>query len=311
MRPTTSRHRSGLLSAAAVGVSLLVGGLAALLVGRSGGTPALIPPGTLLAQFQIEEGTDRMRHRLPGRLQEISGLARVPAGLLLAHDDERARLHRLHAGTGEVVDEFRLDEDGMRGDFEGVAVGGGFVYLTDSDGIVRIFPEGAPDARVPFETLDTGVGERCEVEGLAFVADPARLLLACKRIRMEGLRGGLTVFTVPLGPSGAEAPEPLLDLAPEALSALGLPRRLSLSGLEVHEDTGHMVVIASREGRIVEIGRDGSILAWARLRSGPHPQPEAITFTENGDLAIGDEGSGGSARLTVYPRQSDEPGGDS
>jgi uncharacterized protein YjiK len=309
MRPTTSTHRSGLLSAAAVGVSLLVGGLAALLVGRSDETPAWTPPGTLLARFQIDEGTDRVRHGLPGRLQEISGLARVPDGLLLAHDDERARLHRLDAGTGEVVDEFRLDEEGMRGDFEGVAVGGGFVYLTDSNGVVRVFPEGAPDARVSFETLETGVGEWCEVEGLAFVADPARLILACKRIRGRGMRGGLTLFSVRIGPAAAERPEPLLDLAPETLSDLGLPRRLSLSGLEFHEGTGHMLVIASREERIVEIGQDGSILAWARLRPGPHPQPEAITFTETGDLAIGDEGSGGSARLTIYPQRAPNPGG--
>jgi hypothetical protein len=303
-RQTTERSR--LLSAAAVGLAVLAGAVAAVLVGRSQGAASWTPPGTVLASFDFEDGEGRTQHRLPGRLQEISGLARVSGEALSGHGDERARIHRIDPGSGQVLEEFRLGENGVRGDFEGIAALGSTVFLTDSDGLVFASPEGEADARVSYKRLDTGIGARCEVEGLAAIRDPDRLLLACKSRRDRELVGGVTVFSVGLEDANDPAevtsgpPELLLDLPPAALEEVGLPRRLSVSGLEVHPETGRLVLVASREGRIVEMTRDGEILAWARLRSGPHRQPEGITFTADGGLAIADEGGGGAARLTIY-----------
>lgn len=314
LRNTTERSR--LLSAAAVGLAVLAGGVATLMVGRSAGAPGWIPPGTVLSSFDIGGDEGRVRHRLPGRLREISGLTRLSGGLLGAHDDERARIQKVDPGSGQRVEEFRLGKNGIRGDFEGIAALGGTVFLTDSDGVVLAFPEGEADGQVvPYRRTETGVGERCEVEGLAALPGPDRLLLACKARRDPELRGGITVFSVELEPErGGDQvttgpPGLLLDLDPATLVEAGLPRRLSISGIEVHRDTGHLVMVAAREGRIVEVDLDGKIQAWARLRSGPHRQPEAITFTEAGELAIGDEGGGGAGRLTIYSRRTHLEGG--
>jgi uncharacterized protein YjiK len=98
-----------------------------------------------------------------------------------------------------------------------------------------------------------------------------------------------------------------VDIDPAALEEVGLPRRLSASGIEIHEETGRLVLVAAREGRIVELDQDGRIFAWARLRSGSHRQPEGITFLRDGGLAIADEGGSGAARLTIYPRMAAPP----
>ena len=63
---------------------------------------------TILERFDF--GTRSARADLPGRLDEVSGLAFTPDGRLFAHDDERAWVHEIDPATGEVGKRFMLGE---------------------------------------------------------------------------------------------------------------------------------------------------------------------------------------------------------
>jgi len=251
-----------------------------------------------------------IRHRLPNRLTEISGLALTDRGTVLAHHDERARIYEVNPSNGEILKEFHVGDRGMRGDFEGIAVGPDSLYLVDSDGRLLSFVEGAADSEVGYAERSTGLGRLCEVEGLTYESDRHALLLACKNIRDDDLKQGALLFRFDLTSGRLEA-EPALSLSRDGLNDVGLPRRLHLSGVEVRPQSGTWVLIAAQERVLVEVSPGGAILGWGDLRNRWHPQAEGVTFSRGGNLILADEGDGGRGRLSLYPRRDLREGHDS
>ena len=79
---------------------------------------------------------------LPGRLEEISGLAFAPDGRLFAHDDERSWIHEIDPATGEVGKRFMLGKKTVQDDFEGIAIVGERFFLITSAGLLYESREG-------------------------------------------------------------------------------------------------------------------------------------------------------------------------
>ena len=151
----------------------------------------------ILTSYGVGE-EEPTRHLLARPLREISGLALTDDGRLFAHDDERAFIYQLRPQTGEIVKSFRAGWLGAFGDFEGIAITGERFFLVTSDGSIIEFKEGEPSARVGYEVFPTGLGERCEVEGLAHDRLTDSLLLACKTTRTQALAGYLAIFALSL-----------------------------------------------------------------------------------------------------------------
>ena len=114
---------------------------------------------TLLDRHDFRRRTSRFD--LPGRLNEISGLAFTPDGRLFGHDDERGRVHEIDPGTGEVGKRFDLGEDMVRDDFEGMAIAGERFFLISSRGWLYEFREVGDRESAPYRVTDTGVGANC------------------------------------------------------------------------------------------------------------------------------------------------------
>lgn len=259
-----------------------------------------------LASYALERAAAE-QHDLPGRLREVSGLAVTSDGRLFAHDDERARVYQVDPGSGDVIKRFDVGEGGIRGDFEGIAVAGDRFYLVESNGTLYEFQEGEEKEDVSFRERKTGLGRRCEVEGLAHDPDSDALLLVCKSTRGRDLRDHLVVFAAPLATLEPEA-EPRYRIPYASLQDVGARGRLHPSGIEVHPLTRHIFVVAAREEGIVEIDRTGRFVRAAELPGKLHVQPEGIAFVLD-RLALADEGSGRKATLTLYPRLPARPDG--
>ena len=118
----------------------------------------------------------------PHALQEISGLALTSDGRLLVHDDEIGQVWEVDYRRGILVKRFSLGKGVVKGDFEGITIANGVIFLLASNGKLFEFPEGADGDKVAFKVHDTGLKLECEFEGVAF--DPAidALLLACKHV---------------------------------------------------------------------------------------------------------------------------------
>ncbi len=267
-------------------------GLAAPEVGAAPetGLPAEEP---FLSRYDFENRLRRFD--LPGRLDEVSGLAFTPDGRLFAHDDERGRVHQIDPVSGEVGMRFDLGSEVVRDDFEGIAIAGERFFLVSSTGRLYEFREGADRESVPFRVTDTGVGRMCEVEGLEHDAENDALLIACKITLPD--RGEIVVHRLPLAPD-AEALSPI-RIPKSALNALGLAPDFDASAVAV-TPTGSWLLLSGRHDAIIEVDRSGAVVAAVELRKGRHPQSEGIAIGPDGTLYISDEKNGKEARLTAY-----------
>ena len=252
-------------------------------------------PSTLLDRYDFERRTSRFD--LPGRLDEISGLAFTPDGRLFGHDDERGRVHEIDPGTGEVGKRFDLGEEMARGDFEGIAIAGERFFLISSRGLLYEFREAGDRESAPYRRTDTGVGASCEVEGLDYDPTDDALLIACKVASPD--RGTIVVHRVPLDPTRTRIPS--LMIPREQLSGLGLGEEFHASAIAV-DPTGTFVLIAARQESLIEVDRDGRVVSGLSLSNNRHPQAEGLAFGPDGTLYIADERNGGNARLTTYAR---------
>lgn len=237
---------------------------------------------------------------LPSPLKEISGLAVTADGRVLAHDDERAVVREIDLASGAIVKTFAAGAEG--GDFEGIAVAGADIYLISSNGRLLRFREGADGARVPFEAFDTGLAGICEVEGLAYDKAADSLVVACKRMLARPMRGTVALYVWSLR-TQRRSDQPWRTLPMHDLAAAAQVAEFHPSSVEIDTRTGRLIVIAGRDGAMVELAADGAVLAGRQLGPG-HYQAEGATILPDGALLIADEARKNErALLTRYQRR--------
>jgi uncharacterized protein YjiK len=243
--------------------------------------------------------------QMPGRLDEISGLAITADGRLFGHDDERATVHEIDPTTGEVGKRVFVGGDpSIQGDFEGLAIVGERFFLLTSAGILYEFREVGDREIAPHRVTDTDLGDICEAEGLDYDADDDALLVACKTSTPD-LRT-LVIHRLPLDPARPR-PRPI-EVERGRLPSVDVREDFQPSSVAVTPSGTFLLASAAPEA-LLEIDRSGRVLAGADLPGGRHPQPEGLTFGLDGTLFIADEQNGASARVTAYPRARSESGG--
>jgi uncharacterized protein YjiK len=261
-------------------------------------------PDTVLAQGRAHSASlfadaPNLRWNLPNHLYEISGLALTPDGRVFAHDDERAEVYQLDYIHQSIAKRFRLGDPVVRGDFEDIAISdAGQFFLITSDGLLYSFSEGADRARVEYQQTDVGLRQICEIEGLAFVRADESLIIACKTNYTAPMRHSIALYKWSLRDRRLRLwlnlPETPID------DALGL-RGFHPSAIALDPRSGRMIVLAAREHAMIELSATGALLAERSLGD-EHRQAEGVVVLSNGDLLLSDEGAGGRALLTRYPR---------
>lgn len=254
-------------------------------------------PAAFLDGHALDAGSLR-QWRLPERLQEISGLAMDASDRLFALEDELAIVYELDYETGRLVKAFALGDPVLRGDFEGIAVVADRFFLVTSDGDILETAEGGDGEQLDYERHTTGLGERCEVEGLDAAIAGDRLLIACKEPRGDSRAVEIHGWSLR---EKRLVPGDVLTLpVPVILPAIGATR-LNPSGIVVVPQSGNLLLVAARQRALVELSAGGRLLAALALPMAQrHLQPEGIELTADGRLLIADEGGGHKARLAVY-----------
>ena len=269
----------------------------------------LLPVSLLAATIAVLdryslESDSMTQWRLPDRLNEISGLAMTPDGRLLAVDDEIAVIYEIDYDNGKLVKAFALGKPVIKGDFEGIAVADGLVYLTTSSGRVYLFAEGADGQRVTFDNYDSELGAYCEIEGLVQSIDGSRLYFLCKKPRKNSEVRSLNLFAWDIAKREL-LPDESIVLPEEKIMRQLRIDRFSPSGVTIDRQTGNRIIVASRQRVLAEITKDGKLVATRHL--GPqHKQAEGIEMAIDGRLVIADEGRSHRARLAVYEQDRDD-----
>lgn len=233
---------------------------------------------------------------LPDGLHEVSGLALSEDGRLFAHGDEQAVIFELDFVSGRAVKRFAFGNPAVPGDFEGIAFVGPRLFLITSAGDLLEGREGAPGEHVKHRLHRTGLGDRCEIEGLDYDPDAGALLILCKQARQRELAGAIAVLA--WSPT-ALAPLPHLERVLAWTPDDGAPEAVNPSAL-TRSATGTLVLAAARQGLLIELDPRAGIIRSIRLADDRHPQAEGIALAADGTLLVADEGRRGRGRLSAY-----------
>jgi uncharacterized protein YjiK len=238
---------------------------------------------------------------MPVDLAELSGVALLPDGRLLAHGDEHAKIYEVDYRRGTVVKEFALGSPAVKGDFEAIAAVDDRFYLLDSNGTLYEFQEGKNGEHVEYSTHDTKLGKECEFEGLTYDSAITSLLLACKHVHKKSLKNDLLIYRWPAHKDDqgerqiSELAIPLSSI-PKAVLRKG---EFHPSDIAIDPITGNYVIISSLERAIISLTPAGQVV-FARPLPGEHDQPEALAITKDSILIIGDEAAHKPAAITLF-----------
>ena len=255
--------------------------------------------------------------KLPGRLEEISGLSIGNNDQsLLAVQDEEGKVFVINKETGEVDREFKFWKDG---DYEGIEAIGHTVYVVKSTGTIYKITEKDGEEEPEVIKYNTFLDGGNDVEGLAYDPVANQLLLACKASAGGDNEFELTKAIYAFDLARFEllpAPRYCIKLEDvnEYLNTDPLIRKLeklneffapgdaefgfSPSALAIHPKTRDIYILSSIGTILMILSQEGRLQHIEKLHKSIHEQPEGICFDTEGNLFISNEGKGGKG--TIY-----------
>lgn len=243
--------------------------------------------------------------KLPERLKEISGLGISPrSGELIAVQDEEGYFFRLDLQSGQLLGATEFWKDG---DYEGIEAVGDDIWVVKSSGtLYRIRRPGSIEQEVT--KFNGFLVPENDVEGLAYDKSGNRLLLSCKSYVAETMETR-SVFafdlateefiTRPVFNVGRQAISNYLDNCPQTrrhdkiIAFINEKDNFKLgpSAIAIHPTTGQIFIASSPGKLVIILDRAGNIQHVRRLDKDIFPQPEGMTFTEDGTLYVSTEAS--------------------
>jgi len=266
----------------------------------------------LIPEFPYRLKKPDWKLKLPGYMQEISGLTYAGENLLGCIGDELGLIDFIDVSTGKIV---RQVEIGEHGDFEGIEVAGNRIWALRSDGkIFRIcgYESDNPDV----SSFATEMDPDCNAEGLGFDAGSGNLLITCKGDPGKGKnrKGKKAIFLFDTLTKRISA-EPFLLIDPDkfqtfrnnAISGGRLDffdeeavNEFNPSAIAVHPVTTEIYILSANERRLVVVSKGGEILAVKKLDPDHFIQPEGIAFDNAGNLFIASEGGGKEGEIRRF-----------
>src|SRR5437867_1492332 len=130
----------------------------------------LASDSSALSRYNLEDESPQTV-KLPGELNEISGITVTGDGRLFCEGDEDADIFELDYKSGAVVKKFYAGNSMLgskQGDFEDIAFVKGKFYLLESKGRLLEFSEGIESEHVDYKIYETKLIESNDVEGLCY-----------------------------------------------------------------------------------------------------------------------------------------------
>jgi len=236
---------------------------------------------------------------LSKKLKEVSGIAFTKDGRLFAHDDERAVIYQINPLNGSIIKSFYFGMLVKRADFEDIEIVNNDFYMVASNGVIYKFHEGKNAEQVDYEIFPTHLSKGNDVEGLCFDPETNSLLLALKGNPGSGFgKDKKAIYSFSLKNNKLDK-NPRFILDKNELRRYSSDNDFAPSGIARNPKTGNFYVIAAKGNLMVEINRQGFVVAVTKLDTKKHYQPEGISFLDEKTLFICDEGKR-KGSLTKY-----------
>lgn len=243
---------------------------------------------------------------LPSKLIEISGLSYWGNNQLLTVQDEEGKVFIYDFTLKEVVEEFNFGKDR---DYEGISHLDSTIYVLERDGDVHQFLYQRGTEKYKSIKIESEFEFDNDTEGICY--DPfTKLMLIAPKAQQLGaaiaqpyLKG---VYTLDISTAEVNM-TPLVSINQFQLGEIiyGERKRYEVnpSGVAVQPQTGEIYILSSVGKLLVVMNRDNSIVQVERLNEKIFPQPEGITFNDEGDLFISSEARGRKPVIARFNRK--------
>lgn len=228
-------------------------------------------------------------YELPAILREVSGITISDKKTILCVQDELGIVFEFDPHKNEIVNFFRFTD---LGDFEGVATNGDLVYVLRSDGTVFNFNY---RNRRNIETEILGINA-LNFESFTYDRASEKFYTVSKDAELNTPEAIRKVYEVTPGnfhkPKLAQEIniDEVNDFLARELPESKKPQILfNPSAIAIHPITKEMYVLSAAD-RLLLIYDNKGLKAAYPLPSEMYHKPEGITFYENGDMLISNEG---------------------
>ncbi|NOT52949.1 MAG: hypothetical protein HOP10_16955 [Chitinophagaceae bacterium] len=234
------------------------------------------------------------------RLKEISGLVwDKEKEVFLSHYDESGNLFVLDKGTYDVLTPSPY-KFGKKGDYEDIALYNGVPYILESNGtITKLVWDSAGVHGV--EAGKIGITGTNDFETM--YADTARkaLILICKNCDMDNKKTVSAFAFYPDSIGFVNDPVYRIDAAMVDSMSPFKTSKLQPSAARIHPISNKLYIVSSAASMIVIADLDGKPEGVFQLGEKLFPQPEGLTFKNDGTMFISNEGVTSKGTILKIP----------
>ncbi|MEY3237633.1 MAG: hypothetical protein RI883_1734 [Bacteroidota bacterium] len=251
---------------------------------------------------------------LPFELREISGVTKVNTNEIACVQDENGIIFIYDLESDSIIRQFHF---GNNGDYEGIARVDSTFYVLRSDATLIEINSPWDSTNVIETKLNI---PNLNNEGLCFDQRTNSLLLAPKSKSGKGseFKDGRAIYSIDLATKklnetplfvisvseieafanekGIELPQKLSKISADSISAL----KFMPSELAVHPKTDEIYILSAVDHTMAVFTKNGEIVNFICLDSDLFNKPEGLTFLDNGDLIITNEGQMGVPTLLKF-----------
>jgi len=254
-------------------------------------------------------------HLLPDTLREVSGLTSISNSTFACVQDENGILFIYDSQQNKIIRQYQFNLDG---DYEGIARVGNDMFVLQSDGIIYQIVNFKSE-KFRLISYKTGIPANNN-EGLCYDKQNNRLLVACKSKIGTGreFKDRRVIYGFDLEFKKLSE-QPVFDFDLREINEFAKSNKISLpvkikknggvtvptikfrtSAICIHPVTGKLFLLSALDHMLFMFRMDGTLEHMELLNPDVFNKAEGITFTENGDMLITNEGQNKKPTLLLF-----------
>lgn len=258
---------------------------------------------------------------LPEILHEISGLTDLDSATIACVQDELGLVFIYNLEEKKIVKQISF---GIPGDYEGITFTGESLFILRSDGMLIECGFSEENHKLLIDSIQTNIPAK-DNEGLCYDKLGNRLLIGCKSKLRKGsdfknIRGIYSfdletkelsekpVFHIEIfdiisfaKKNGIELPTRFKKKTQEVVTNV----KIGISAVAIHPLTGELFILSAVDNLLLIYNTNGTITNLVSLGSDLYQKAEGITFFENGNMLISNEGKDSKPTLLNFNYHSE------
>lgn len=237
--------------------------------------------------------------KIDERLLEISGLEwDSKANIFYAVNDELGKLFTLDKESKAINGEYVF---GPNGDYEEVAVLNGVPYILRSDGTIFRFVKDNEGKTSSMELGKVPLQGTNDFETMYSDTKNNALVLICKNCESDNANSVSAYAFYPDSLGFDNKPLYVIDAAKVAALSPFKTSKFQPSAAAIHPKLQKLYILSSASNQLAVTDLNGVVESVHKLSPKLFPQAEGITFKQNGEMYISNEGVNAKATLLKFP----------